>query len=228
MNKLCRLFFDLKCSPIFLKTTPRRYHSYFVILTYLHPPCSRILLEKLIGFQLVKTFSAFYGTRRFSTAFASACQLSLSWASSIQSIPPDPTSWRSILILSSHLWFLPSGLFPSGFLTKTPCTSPLPHTCSAHLIVLDFITWTTLDEGYRSLSSSICSFLHSPVTSSLLGTNILLYTLFSNTLSLHSSFTGDSWQLKGGSGNEVSLSLCGSCKGNLEGRAPLLGTLKDM
>ena len=27
----------------------------------------------------------------------------LSWASSIQSIPPHPTSWRSILLLSSHL-----------------------------------------------------------------------------------------------------------------------------
>jgi hypothetical protein len=29
--------------------------------------------------------------------------LSLCWASSIQSNPPHPTSWRSILILSSHL-----------------------------------------------------------------------------------------------------------------------------
>jgi hypothetical protein len=30
----------------------------------------------------------------------------------------------------------------------------------------------------------LCTFLHSPVTSSLLGPNILLRTLFSNTLSL--------------------------------------------
>ena len=44
----------------------------------------------------------FYGTRRFITTFTSARHLSLSWASSIQSIPPPPTSWRSILILSSH------------------------------------------------------------------------------------------------------------------------------
>jgi hypothetical protein len=42
-------------------------------------------------------------------------------------------------------------------------------------------------EEFRSLSSSFCSFLHSPFTSSYLGPNILLSTLFSNTLSLHSS-----------------------------------------
>ena len=44
-------------------------------------------------------FPAFYGTRRFITAFTRARHLSLSWASSIQSVPPHPTSWRSILIL---------------------------------------------------------------------------------------------------------------------------------
>ena len=49
-------------------------------------------------------------------------------------------------------------------------------TCPAHLI-LDFITRSVLGEEYRSLSSSLCSFLHSPVTSSLQGPNILLKTL---------------------------------------------------
>ena len=73
-----------------------------------------MLLEKLTGFQLVKTFPAFCGIPRFITAFTSARHLSLSWASSTQSIPPYPTSWRFILILSSHLRLgLPSGLFPS-------------------------------------------------------------------------------------------------------------------
>jgi hypothetical protein len=37
---------------------------------------------------------------------------------------PPPTSWRSILILSSHLRLgLPNGLFPSGFPTNTLYTA---------------------------------------------------------------------------------------------------------
>ena len=113
--------------------------------------------------------------------------LSLSWASPIQSIYPHPTSWRSSLILSTHLRLgLPSGLLPSGFPTKTlhtPISSPIRATYPAHLILLDFITRTILGEEYKSFSSSLCNLLHSPVTSSLLGPNILLNTMFSNTLS---------------------------------------------
>ena len=60
----------------------------------------------------------------------------------------------------------------------------IPHP--AHFFYL--MTQTILGEEYRSLSSSLCSFLHSPVTSSLFSPNILLSTLFSNTLSLCSSF----------------------------------------
>jgi hypothetical protein len=44
-----------------------------------------------------------------------------------------------------------------------------------------------LGKKYRSLISSLCNFLHSPVTSSLLAPHILLNTLFSNTLSVRSS-----------------------------------------
>jgi len=147
---------------------------------YLLIPWSR-LLEKLTVFQLVKKFPGFYGNLWFITPFTSARHLSLYWASSIQYIIPQPTSWRSILILSSHLRLgLPSGLFPPGFRTKTlnmPLLSPIRATCPAHLILLDFITRKIFGEQYRSFSSSLCSFLHSSVTSSLLSSNILLNIL---------------------------------------------------
>jgi hypothetical protein len=61
-------------------------------------------------------------------------------------------------------------------------TSPLPHTCYMRRPSHSsrFYHRTILDKEYRPFSSSLCNFLHSPVTSSLLGTNILLNTLFSN------------------------------------------------
>ena len=161
------------------------------MVSYLFTPWCRVRLEKLTGLQLVKKFPAFYGTRRFITALTSVHHLSLSWARPIQSIYPHPTSWRSILILSTHLRLgLPSGLFPSGFPTKTlytPLTTPIRATCPAHLILLDFITRTILGEEYKSFRTSLCNLLHSPVTSSLLGPNIFLNTIFSNTLSFLSS-----------------------------------------
>ena len=90
------------------------------LLTYLLTPWCRVFLEKVTGLQLVKKFPAFHGTRMFITALTSVRQLSLSWASPLQSIYPHPTSWRSVLILSTHLRLgLPSGLLPSGFPTKT-------------------------------------------------------------------------------------------------------------
>jgi len=184
---------------IFINVHQLVFHTYLLtnlhiltyLLIYLLTPWSRVL-EKLTTFQLVKKFPVFYGTQMFITAFISCGHLSLSWSSSIQSIPPHPTSLRSISILSFHLHLgLPVGLFPSGFPTKSLYmrASPLPihATRPAHLAVLDFIFQTVLGEEYRSLSFSLCSFLHYPVTTSVLGPNILLHTLFSNTLSLRSS-----------------------------------------
>ena len=68
----------------------------------------------------------------------SACHLSLTWASSIQSIPLHLTSWRSILILSFHLRLgLLSGLFSIRFPRQSPLyASPFPHArympCPSH------------------------------------------------------------------------------------------------
>jgi len=98
---------------------------------------------------------------------------------------------RFNIIYPSTSWFT-ERFFPSRFPTKTLYAPLVPHppvraTCPANLILLDLLTRIMFGEEYRSRSSSICNFLYSPTTSSLLHPNILLNTLFSNTLSLHSS-----------------------------------------
>jgi hypothetical protein len=69
------------------------------------------------------------------------------------------------------------------------CTSPLPHTCyiprRSHSSQLDYpndIWWKI-----QVLIFSLCSLLHSPITSSHSGPNIFLGTLFCNFFSLCSS-----------------------------------------
>ena len=69
----------------------------------------------------------------------------------------------------SHLRLgFPSALFSSGFPTKPcmhPCWPPIRATRASHLIRLDFITKIRFGEEYRSLNSSLCSCLQSPITS---------------------------------------------------------------
>ena len=92
------------------------------------------------------------------------------------------------------------GLTPSGSSTVHIYTSTIHRksqltTLAGSHTSLNYIyheecfrkTRTILGKEYRSFSSSLCSILHSPVTSSLLGPNNLLNTLFSKNLSLRSS-----------------------------------------
>ena len=105
---------------------------------------------------------------------------------------PKPTS--HLLKIHPNI-FLPSMLgspkwsFSLRFPHQNPVyTSPLPHKCytpcpshSSWFYHPNKIRWAV-----QIIKLSLCSFLHFPVTSSLLGPNILLSTLFSNTLSVWS------------------------------------------
>ena len=121
---------------------------------------------------------------KFSRAeFTTHLHLAPSWIM-CGGIPPllcqlNPVNTPTSYFLKIHLNIIlpsrsgsPKWFFPSGFPTKTlytPLLSPIRATCPAHLILLHFITRKILCEQYRSFSSSLCSFLHSPVTPSLLG-----------------------------------------------------------
>ena len=109
-----------------------------------------------------------------------------------QSSPrPSPSYFLKIhLNIIPHLRLgLPSGFLPWGFTTKTCIHLASPHTCyipsQSHSSRFD--NPNKSDEDYRSVSTSLCSFLPSPVSPSLVGPNIILSTLVSNTISLHSS-----------------------------------------
>ena len=93
----------------------------------------------------------------------------------------DPVHTRTSHFLKIYLIIIPPSTpgspkwSPSfNFPTQTLYTHlpyPIRATCPAHIFLLDFIHRTIFGEQYRSLSSPLCSFLHSPLTSSLLGLN---------------------------------------------------------
>ena len=99
----------------------------------------------------------------------------------------DPTSYFFMIhlniilpyTLKSSKWSL-SFRFPQQNHVRISCL-PIRSTCTAHLILHNFITRIIFGDEYRSWSSLLCRLLHSPVTSSFLGPNILLRTLFTNS-----------------------------------------------
>ena len=102
-----------------------------------------------------------------------------------------PISWKSTLILRFHLHQgIPSGLFPSVLPTKlqyAPLLSPMPAICPDNSLFLLWSSERFSEKNKYHTAPRHVAFSTPPVTSSLLGLNIFLSTLFSNTLSLCSS-----------------------------------------
>jgi hypothetical protein len=132
-------------------TCHKSHQTHYTLHVACHKPHQTFLHKWL------SNMSQFYGTWRFLNTFTTAHYLYLSSARSIQSTPPNPTSSRSILLVSSHLYLgHPNGCLPSAIPTKTmyaPFWSPTHATYPTHHISLDFITLIIFGDEYRPLSS---------------------------------------------------------------------------
>jgi len=112
--------------------------------------------------------------------------------------PPHPTTWRSILLLSSYLLLsLPSYLFPSGLPTKLHLSSLHTSHMSTYFTLLDLSPEKYLTKGTDhkaphcaiSLPTAGRTLLEVSCTSFLSVPDICLSTPFSNTLRACSSMS---------------------------------------
>ena len=125
----------------------------------------------------------------FITAYKSLIFLLLNSKNSIQYINPN-----HLLKINFNIIHTSKRRFPKSSISLTiPKQEPAStytqsHTCYFNRLVLSFYFITQkMNEKYISLSSSLYSFLHSPVTPFLLDPNNLLSLLFTNNLNLRAS-----------------------------------------
>jgi hypothetical protein len=154
---------------------------------YLFPSWSTGLAEKLTGPQLIRKFPAFYGTRRFITAFTRARHLSQSWARLIQSVPPShlPQVHSDIILPStpgSSKWspFLRSPPPPQIVYASHLC---LKHaTCPAYPSFLHTFVYVRFQEPiyYSHTDVQISQFvLHIEIFKIILPSFAIAFTLHS-------------------------------------------------
>jgi hypothetical protein len=125
-------------------------------------------MEQRTSWEANDIFCAGWG---FITVFTRPSYWSLAWARWIQSTSRNPISLRSILIQSSHVRLgLPNVSFSSGLRTMRAM-------CPTNLLLLNLIALIVFGEEYRACCSFISSVLQPPISSSLLGSSILLSTL---------------------------------------------------
>ena len=158
-----------------------------ILNTYLLTPQRTVLLQKLLGFQLFKKLPAFYGTRKFIDTYTSYGHLSVSWARSIQSMPPSHFLWIHLNIAlpsmpGSSKWSL-SLRFPHHL----PCIRLPSSLYALHAPPISFFSILSPEQYWAKSTDHLVPhyvFFSTPLLPLLLRPNYSPQHLFSNTLSL--------------------------------------------